>query len=42
MQDTDPNALSRLLEDEAEQRETFEYLRDTLDRKRPADDKLFS
>ncbi len=44
---TDAAALSRLLEewmqgDEAEQRETFEFLRQALDEDRPAGYKFFS
>ena len=43
----DPSALTRLLDewmqgDEAEQRETFEALRRSLDEDRPAGYKLFS
>ncbi len=43
----DPAALAKLLEawmqeDEAEQRETFEFLRRALDEDRPAGYKLFS
>jgi hypothetical protein len=43
----DPSALASLLnqwmnEDEAEQRETFEFLRQALDEDRPAGYKLFS
>lgn len=43
---SDPAALARLFEDwmrgdEAEQRETFEYLRQALDEHRPAGYKLF-
>jgi hypothetical protein len=43
----DPAVLARLLEewmqgDEAEQRETFEFLRQSLDEGRPAGYKLFS
>ena len=43
---TDPAALARLLEewmqgDEAEQRETFEIVRQSLDEDRPAGYKLF-
>ncbi|MEK7406092.1 MAG: hypothetical protein AAB225_13375 [Acidobacteriota bacterium] len=43
----DPAALARLLDDwmqgdEAEQRETFEFLRQSLDEDRPAGYKLFS
>ena len=43
----DPAALARLLDewmqqDEAEQRETFEFLRRALDEDRPAGYKLFS
>jgi len=44
---SDPVALSRLLDewmqgDEAEQRETFQFLRQALDEQRPAGYKLFS
>jgi hypothetical protein len=44
---TDPAALARLLDewmrgDEAEQRDTFEFLRQALDQDRPAGYKLFS
>ena len=43
----DPRALVRLLDewmqdDETEQRETFEFLRQSLDEDRPAGYKLFS
>ena len=43
---SDPDALARLLEawmegDEAEQRETFEFLRQALDEDRPPGYKLF-
>ncbi len=46
-QKADPSALARLLNewmqgDEAEQRETFEALRRSLDEDRPAGYKLFS
>ncbi len=44
---TDPNGVARLLEewmrgDQAEQRRTFETLRQSLDEDRPAGYKLFS
>jgi len=44
---TDPAALARLLDewmqgDEAEQRDTFEFLRQALDEDRPAGYKFFS
>jgi len=46
-QKTDPSALARLFDewmqgDEAEQRETFEVLRRSLDEDRPAGYRLFS
>jgi hypothetical protein len=44
---TDPSALAKLFDewmhgDEAEQRDTFEFLRNALDEDRPAGYKLFS